>query len=157
MAPWWLFAAQHLYHLSSLSAVPSSVASLKVQSSGRTDRLTVSWQHGEGSWSSYEVKLCTRLNLCWTRNHCDGAGWIVLLSPSLSPSLSCMSSKRHFGCLQVVLYDVSGATLGAQTLGADHTSHTFSGLTPGRLYRSDVITHSGDLTNRISALGRTCE
>ncbi|XP_031158339.2 receptor-type tyrosine-protein phosphatase beta isoform X2 [Sander lucioperca] len=89
--------------------VPSSVSSLQVQSSGRTDRLTVSWQHGDGSWSSY----------------------------------------------QVVLYDVSGATLGAQTLGAEHKSHTFSGLSPGRLYRAEVITHSGELTNNISAFGRT--
>ncbi|XP_038563697.1 receptor-type tyrosine-protein phosphatase beta [Micropterus salmoides] len=89
--------------------VPSSVSSLQVQSSGRTDRLMVSWQHGEGSRSSY----------------------------------------------QVVLYDVSGATLGAQTLGAEHTSHVFSGLIPGRLYRAEVITHSGELTNNISAVGRT--
>ncbi|KAF1372105.1 hypothetical protein PFLUV_G00261450 [Perca fluviatilis] len=89
--------------------VPSSVSSLQVESSGRTDRLTVSWQHGDGSWSSY----------------------------------------------QVVLYDVSGATLGAQTLGAQHKSHTFSGLIPGRLYRAEVITHSGELTNNISAFGRT--
>ncbi|KAM9335025.1 receptor-type tyrosine-protein phosphatase beta [Symphorus nematophorus] len=89
--------------------VPSSVSSLEVQSSGRTDRLTVSWLYGEGSWSSY----------------------------------------------QVVLYDVSGATLGAQTLGAEHTSHLFTGLIPGRLYRAEVITHSGELTNEISALGRT--
>lgn len=89
--------------------VPSSVSSLQVQSSGRTDRLTVSWQPGQGSWSSY----------------------------------------------QVVLYDVSGATLGAQTLGAEHRSHMFSGLVPGRLYRAEVITHSGELTNKISALGRT--
>ncbi|TMS01587.1 hypothetical protein E3U43_005407 [Larimichthys crocea] len=89
--------------------VPPSVSSLQVQSSGRTDRLTVSWTHGEGSWSSYEV----------------------------------------------VLYDLSGPTLGAQTLGAQHTSHMFSGLIPGRLYRSEVITHSGELTNNISAYGRT--
>ncbi|XP_035536285.1 receptor-type tyrosine-protein phosphatase beta-like [Morone saxatilis] len=89
--------------------VPSTVSSLQVQSSGRTDRLTVSWQHGEGSWNTY----------------------------------------------QVVLYDVSGATLGAQTLGAEHTSHMFSGLVPGRLYRTEVITHSGELTNNISAFGRT--
>uniref|UniRef100_A0A8P4GG41 protein-tyrosine-phosphatase n=1 Tax=Dicentrarchus labrax TaxID=13489 RepID=A0A8P4GG41_DICLA len=89
--------------------VPPSVSSLQVQSEGRTDRLTVSWQHGEGSWSSY----------------------------------------------QVVLYDVSGATLGAQTLGAKYTSHMFSGLVPGRLYRAEVITHSGELTNNISAFGRT--
>uniref|UniRef100_A0A3Q0RGW8 protein-tyrosine-phosphatase n=1 Tax=Amphilophus citrinellus TaxID=61819 RepID=A0A3Q0RGW8_AMPCI len=89
--------------------VPSPVSSLQVESSGQMDRLMVSWQHGEGSLSSY----------------------------------------------QVVLYDVSGTTLGAQTLGVEHTSHTFSGLVPGRLYRAEVITHSGDLTNNVSAFGRT--
>ncbi|XP_062299423.1 receptor-type tyrosine-protein phosphatase beta isoform X2 [Scomber scombrus] len=89
--------------------VPSPVSSLQVQSSGRRDRLTVSWQHGEGRWSSY----------------------------------------------QVILYDVSGATLGAQMLGAEHNSHMFLGLVPGRRYRADVITHSGELTNNISAFGRT--
>uniref|UniRef100_A0A3Q3VX91 protein-tyrosine-phosphatase n=1 Tax=Mola mola TaxID=94237 RepID=A0A3Q3VX91_MOLML len=77
--------------------VPSSVSSLEVQSSGRRDRLAVSWQHGEGSWT----------------------------------------------------------ILGSQTLGADHTSHMFSGLMPGRLYRSEVITYSGELTNSVSVLGRT--
>lgn len=56
---------------------------------------------------------------------------------------------------KVLLYDVSGNTLGAQTLGAEHTSHMFTGLTPGRLYRAEVITHSGELSNNVSALGRT--
>uniref|UniRef100_A0A8C2ZU76 protein-tyrosine-phosphatase n=1 Tax=Cyclopterus lumpus TaxID=8103 RepID=A0A8C2ZU76_CYCLU len=56
---------------------------------------------------------------------------------------------------QVVLYDGSGASIGAQTLGAEHESHMFSGLVPGRLYRAEVITHSGELTNSISAFGRT--
>ncbi|XP_068442248.1 receptor-type tyrosine-protein phosphatase beta-like [Clinocottus analis] len=89
--------------------VPSPVSSLEVESSGRTDRLSVSWQHGEGSFSRY----------------------------------------------QVVLYDGSGASLAAQTLGAEHESHMFSGLVPGRLYRAEVITHSGELTNNVSAFGRT--
>ncbi|XP_076015968.1 receptor-type tyrosine-protein phosphatase beta [Genypterus blacodes] len=94
--------------------VPSSVSSLQVQSSGRTDRLTVSWEHGEGDRNSY----------------------------------------------QVVLYSASGATpgaqvLGSQVLGAEHRAHTFPGLIPGRLYRAEVITHSGELTNSASALGRT--
>ncbi|XP_037551667.1 receptor-type tyrosine-protein phosphatase beta, partial [Nematolebias whitei] len=89
--------------------VPSPVSSLQVQSSGRTDTLTVSWERGQGSCSSY----------------------------------------------QVVLFDVSGATLGDQMLGADHRSHTFSGLTPGRRYRSEVITHSGELTNSVAEFGRT--
>ncbi|XP_041636404.1 receptor-type tyrosine-protein phosphatase beta [Cheilinus undulatus] len=89
--------------------VPSSVSSLSVKSSEMTDRLTLGWEHGEGSWSSY----------------------------------------------QVILYDISGASLGAQTLGAEHKSHMFSGLIPGRLYRAEVITHSGELSNNVSALGRT--
>lgn len=89
--------------------VPSPVSSLHVQSSGHTGRLTVSWQHGEGSWSSY----------------------------------------------QVLLYDSSGATLAAQTMGADHVSHTFSGLIPGHIYRAEVITHSGELFSSAIALGRT--
>ncbi|XP_077956952.1 receptor-type tyrosine-protein phosphatase beta isoform X2 [Gasterosteus aculeatus] len=89
--------------------VPSAVSSLRVQSSGRTDRLAVGWQHGDGGRSSY----------------------------------------------QVYLYDVSGASLAAQTLGAEQTSHMFSGLVPGRLYRAEVITHSGELTNETSALGLT--
>lgn len=60
-------------------------------------------------------------------------------------------------CLKVVVYDVTGPTLGAQTLGADHNSHTFSGLIPGHLYRAEVITHSGELTNSAVSLGRTCK
>ncbi|XP_011489637.1 receptor-type tyrosine-protein phosphatase beta isoform X1 [Oryzias latipes] len=89
--------------------VPSPVSSLQIQSSKQTDRLTVVWQPGGGSWSSY----------------------------------------------QVVLYDAYGATLGAQMLGAEHRSQPFSGLIPGRLYRAEVITHSGDMTNNVSAFGRT--
>lgn len=42
-------------------------------------------------------------------------------------------------------------------LGAEHKAHTFPGLIPGRLYRAEVITHSGELTNSVSALGRTGE
>lgn len=57
----------------------------------------------------------------------------------------------------MLLYEASGATLGAQTLGADHTSHVFPGLRPGHLYRSEVVTHSGELTNSVSAMGRTCK
>ncbi|XP_056280554.1 receptor-type tyrosine-protein phosphatase beta isoform X2 [Pseudoliparis swirei] len=89
--------------------VPSAVSSLEVQSSGQTDRLSVSWRPGEGSWSHY----------------------------------------------QVLLSDGSGSSLGAQMLGAEHESHMFSGLVPGRLYRAEVITHSGELTNHVSASGRT--
>ncbi|KAK5849431.1 hypothetical protein PBY51_009074 [Eleginops maclovinus] len=89
--------------------VPSPVSSLEVQSSGQTDRLTVSWQRADGGCSSY----------------------------------------------QVVLSDVSGAVVAEQTLGTDLSSQMFSGLVAGRLYRADVITHSGEMTNNVSALGRT--
>ncbi|KAM9846095.1 receptor-type tyrosine-protein phosphatase beta [Aulostomus maculatus] len=89
--------------------VPSQVSSLQIEGSGWTDRLKVSWQHGEGNWSRY----------------------------------------------MVILYDALGAPLGGQTLGAEHRSHMFSRLTPGSLYRAEVITHSGELTNNVSALGRT--
>lgn len=58
---------------------------------------------------------------------------------------------------QVILYDPSGSAVAAQTLGAEHTSHMFSGLTPGRLYRTEVITHSGELANSAAVLGRTGE
>lgn len=65
--------------------------------------------------------------------------------------------KMNLNFFQVVLFDVSGATLGDQTLGADRRSHTFSSLTPGRRYRSEVITHSGELTNSVAEFGRTCK
>lgn len=45
------------YCICFFSSVPSTVSSLEVQSSGRTDRLTVSWQPGGGSWSSYQVTI----------------------------------------------------------------------------------------------------
>lgn len=69
----------------------------------------------------------------------------------------CVVRADLCGCVQVLLYEASGATLGAQTLGADHTSHVFPGLRPGHLYRSEVVTHSGELTNSVSAMGRTCK
>ncbi|CAG5926573.1 unnamed protein product [Menidia menidia] len=53
------------------------------------------------------------------------------------------------------MYDSSGARQEAKTLGAEHRGHAFSGLVPGRLYRAEVITHSGELTNNASAFGRT--
>lgn len=37
------------------SVVPSAVSSIQAQSSGQTDRLAVSWRHGQGGRSSYEV------------------------------------------------------------------------------------------------------
>lgn len=60
-----------------------------------------------------------------------------------------------WGCVQVLLYDAAGATLGEQTVGADHTGHVFPGLRPGRLYRAEVVTRSGELTTSAWAEGRT--
>lgn len=45
----------------SSSSVPSAVSSLEVESSGRTDRLMVSWRHGDGSWSGYQVNTALEL------------------------------------------------------------------------------------------------
>lgn len=56
---------------------------------------------------------------------------------------------------QVLLYDSSGATLGTETVRAEHISHIFSGLIPGHRYRAEVITQSGELSNSVSALGWT--
>lgn len=60
-------------------------------------------------------------------------------------------------CVQVVLYDVSGATLGVQVVGANRTSQVFPGLTPGRRYRGEVTTLSGELRSSAAATGRTGE
>lgn len=55
------------YHYLSFSAVPSVVTSLKVRGSEQTDRLTVTWEHGAGSRSSYQVDFETKTNksLVW--------------------------------------------------------------------------------------------
>lgn len=66
-------------------------------------------------------------------------------------------ARRLLSLVKVFVYDASGSTLGAQTLGPEHSDVTFSGLVPGRLYRAEVITHSGELTNAIRAVGRTSE
>ncbi|XP_054617384.1 receptor-type tyrosine-protein phosphatase beta [Dunckerocampus dactyliophorus] len=89
--------------------VPSPVTRLRLESSGQTDKLTASWQHGQGRRASY----------------------------------------------QVTLYDLSGVTVGAQLLGAEHRSHMFTGLTPGRRYCGEVITRSGELSNGATTFGRT--
>uniref|UniRef100_UPI0037E94D6D receptor-type tyrosine-protein phosphatase beta n=1 Tax=Semicossyphus pulcher TaxID=241346 RepID=UPI0037E94D6D len=104
----------------------------------------------------------------WSRGMNSDSSVLARTVPSSVPSLQVKSSEQtdrltvrwehgegRWSGYQVVLYDVSGAALGAQTLGAEHKSHMFSGLIPGRLYRAEVITHSGELTNNVSALGRT--
>ncbi|XP_068452577.1 receptor-type tyrosine-protein phosphatase beta-like [Clinocottus analis] len=53
------------------------------------------------------------------------------------------------------LYDPDGFRRAAQSLGSAATEFVFSGLVPGRLYRAEVLSISGGLSNRASALGRT--
>lgn len=40
-------------------------------------------------------------------------------------------------------------------LGSEATGFIFSGLVAGRLYRAEVLSQSGGLSNRASTLGRT--
>ncbi|XP_029289713.1 receptor-type tyrosine-protein phosphatase beta [Cottoperca gobio] len=53
------------------------------------------------------------------------------------------------------LYDPDGTQPPGQQLGSEVTKFVFSGLVPGRLYRAEVLSLSGELSNRASALGRT--
>uniref|UniRef100_A0A3B4UK47 protein-tyrosine-phosphatase n=1 Tax=Seriola dumerili TaxID=41447 RepID=A0A3B4UK47_SERDU len=116
---------------------PAAVSNLTV-TSANTSSLSFSWRPSDGHVEIYDLSLYSVAEA--TANHRpDAAG----------------SRKEHHQVGGVVLYDVFGATLGAQTLGAEHKSHVFPGLTPGRLYRAEVITHSGELTNSVSAFGRT--
>ncbi|XP_047431012.1 receptor-type tyrosine-protein phosphatase beta [Mugil cephalus] len=79
----------------------------------------------------------------------QSSGWTDRLVISWQPG------EGHYSGYQVVLYNVSGAVLGSQTLGEGSTDHAFPRLTAGRRYRAEVITHSGELTNAVAAFGRT--
>uniref|UniRef100_A0AAQ5WXJ3 protein-tyrosine-phosphatase n=1 Tax=Amphiprion ocellaris TaxID=80972 RepID=A0AAQ5WXJ3_AMPOC len=113
---------------------PAAVGNLTV-TSANTSSISFSWSRSDGHVDIYDLSLYSITKEA--ANHRQG---------------SAAGRKEHH---QVVLYDVSGATLGAQTLGAEHRSHMFPGLIPGRLYRAEVITHSGELTNSVSIFGRT--
>ncbi|KAM9771865.1 receptor-type tyrosine-protein phosphatase beta isoform 2-T2 [Syngnathus typhle] len=56
---------------------------------------------------------------------------------------------------QVTLTEASGAVAGARLLGPERSAHVFAGLLPGRLYRLDVVTRSGEMSSKASALART--
>lgn len=73
-------------------------------------------------------------------------------------SISWLPGAGEWSGYQVVLYgglEGSTTTLAAQELGMEQREHLFQGLVPGRLYRAEVVTHSGELTNAASAKGRT--
>ncbi|CAB1414937.1 unnamed protein product [Pleuronectes platessa] len=57
--------------------------------------------------------------------------------------------------LLLSLYDPNGSRRAEQHLGSEVTEFVFSHLVPGRLYRAEVLSLSGDLSNRASAAGRT--
>uniref|UniRef100_A0A3Q3J1B7 protein-tyrosine-phosphatase n=1 Tax=Monopterus albus TaxID=43700 RepID=A0A3Q3J1B7_MONAL len=128
---------------------PAAVGNLTV-TSANTSSLTFSWRPSDGRVDIYDMSLYAVAEL--TTNHRQAAA---------------ASSKEHYQVglkyfqfsslhpLNVVLYDISGATLGTQMLGVEHKSHMFYGLIPGRLYRAEVVTHSGELTNNVSTFGRT--
>ncbi|XP_052370533.1 receptor-type tyrosine-protein phosphatase beta-like [Oncorhynchus keta] len=73
-------------------------------------------------------------------------------------SISWLPGAGEWSGYQVVLYgglEGSTTTLAAQELGMQQREHLFQGLVPGRVYRAEVVTHSGELTNAVSAKGRT--
>uniref|UniRef100_A0A8K9V438 protein-tyrosine-phosphatase n=1 Tax=Oncorhynchus mykiss TaxID=8022 RepID=A0A8K9V438_ONCMY len=73
-------------------------------------------------------------------------------------SISWLPGAGEWSGYQVVLYgglEGSTTTLAAQELGMEQREHLFQGLVPGRVYRAEVVTHSGELTNSVSAKGRT--
>ncbi|XP_077357114.1 receptor-type tyrosine-protein phosphatase beta isoform X1 [Festucalex cinctus] len=84
-------------------------------------------------------------------------GWLQLDSSGQTDKLT--TSWRHGAgrrsSYQVTLSDASGAVVGAELLGAERSSHVFTGLAPGRLYRADVVARSGEMSGNASALGRT--
>ncbi|TMS01081.1 Receptor-type tyrosine-protein phosphatase beta, partial [Larimichthys crocea] len=55
----------------------------------------------------------------------------------------------------LTLYEPNGSWQVEQRLGPKVTQFVFSHLVPGRLYRAEVLSLSGDLSNRASTLGRT--
>ncbi|KAM7415227.1 hypothetical protein PAMA_019850 [Pampus argenteus] len=56
---------------------------------------------------------------------------------------------------QLTLYDSDGSSQATEELGSEVTEFLFHNLVPGRLYRAVVLSLSGELANRASALGRT--
>ncbi|XP_035981236.1 LOW QUALITY PROTEIN: receptor-type tyrosine-protein phosphatase beta [Fundulus heteroclitus] len=53
------------------------------------------------------------------------------------------------------LYGPDGSRQAEHQLGSEVTEFIFSGLVPGRQYRADVLSVSGELRNRASTVGRT--
>lgn len=57
----------------------------------------------------------------------------------------------------LTLYNPNGSQQARTQLGSEATEFMFSDLVPGRLYRAEVLSLSGELSNGASTLGRTGE
>ncbi|XP_070686515.1 receptor-type tyrosine-protein phosphatase beta-like [Pempheris klunzingeri] len=55
----------------------------------------------------------------------------------------------------LTLYNPNGSQQAERPLGSEVTEFVFPDLVPGRLYRAEVLSLSGELSNRASTLGRT--
>lgn len=55
------------------------------------------------------------------------------------------------------LFNPNGSRQAEQHLGSDVSEFVFSDLVPGRLYRAEVLSVSGELSNRADTWGRTGE
>lgn len=55
----------------------------------------------------------------------------------------------------LTLYNPNGTQQARSQLGKDATELVFWGLIPGRLYRAEVLSQSGELSNGASTVGRT--
>uniref|UniRef100_A0A673A5V4 protein-tyrosine-phosphatase n=1 Tax=Sphaeramia orbicularis TaxID=375764 RepID=A0A673A5V4_9TELE len=132
---------------------PAAVSNLTVTSTN-TSSLSFSWRPSVGHVDIYDLSLYSVVEA--TANHKQDAAETRKDHHQVGRLSGLICPYEYFSkLLMVVLYDASGTPLGSQTLGAEHTSHTFPGLTPGRLYRTEVISHSGEQTNRAVVLGRT--
>lgn len=72
----------------------------------------------------------------------------------------CVNWDRGAGNLSgylLTLYNLNGSQQARTQLGSEATEFVFSGLVPGRLYRAEVLSLSGELSNGASMLGRTGE
>lgn len=57
----------------------------------------------------------------------------------------------------LTLYNPNGSQQIRKELGSEVTKVVLSGLVPGRLYQAEVLSLSGEMSNRASTLGRTGE
>lgn len=55
------------------------------------------------------------------------------------------------------LYNPNGSLQAEQEMSSEVTEFVFSDLVPGRSYRAEVLSLSGELSNRASTVGRTGE